>query len=67
MTSPAPFTACSSMSLPSPDSPAPWACVALRMPRAVPVKGARRARPVARPALRSGPGPSCDLAAVTPS
>ena len=32
MTSPAPFTACSSISLPSPDSPAPCACVALRMP-----------------------------------
>ncbi len=43
ITSPAPFTACSSISLPRPDSPAPWACVAFRMPLAVPVNGVWRA------------------------
>lgn len=48
ITSPAPFTACSSISLPRPDSPAPCACVALRIPRAVPVTGKCRARPTAR-------------------
>ncbi|CAM5584370.1 hypothetical protein SGLAM104S_08178 [Streptomyces glaucescens] len=82
MTSPAPFTACSSISLPSPDSPAPCACVAFRIPRAVPVTGRCRARPTARsgPPVRPVPlrrllplappvpaGPSGVLAAATPS
>lgn len=57
MTSPAPFTACSSISLPRPDSPAPCAWVAFLIPRAVPVNGKCRARPTARtdPLIRPEP------------
>lgn len=58
--SPAPLMACSSISLPRPDSPAPCACVARRIPRAVPVKGRCRACPTARPARLAGPEPSWD-------
>ncbi|GAA3050104.1 hypothetical protein GCM10020000_33520 [Streptomyces olivoverticillatus] len=62
--SPAEFTACSSISLPRPDSPAPCACVAFRMPRAAPVTGLRSARPTPRAVRRSGP-PSADRMAPT--
>ncbi|MFF8310790.1 hypothetical protein ACF05W_10130 [Streptomyces lydicus] len=53
--SPAEFTACNSISLASPDSPAPWACVTRRNRRATPENGRRNARPAARPARRARP------------
>ncbi len=56
ITSPAPLMACSSINLPRPDSPAPCACVARRIPRA----GRCSARPTARPARLAGPEPSSD-------
>ncbi|WP_425475449.1 hypothetical protein [Streptomyces rimosus] len=56
--SPAEFTACNSISLPRPDSPAPCACVARRMPRPAAANGRRSARPTARHAR---PPPPPDL------
>ncbi len=63
--SPAEFTACSSISLLSPDSPAPCACVTRCRPRPAAVNGTRSARPATRPARRAR-SPSYRAAATWP-
>src|SRR5690242_1039321 len=62
--SPAEFTACSSISLARPDSPAPPACVERRTRRTT--APPERPTPLARvrPALRTGPGPDVTVRAT---